>query len=510
MKSVVLGKIILLLMVPVFLWADVQVEVDKNALYKGDSVTYTISVTGSDIEFPEIDEIDGNPIESTGSSSNIRIINGNYEKTLSKSFTFTPQKSLEIPSYKVLVNGGVEETKPLKVKIVKPSQDKSAPVILDMKLSKTEVHVGEMVRFDLIFKKKPNVPVYKLDIEEPKFDNFWVKKIEGVKEGVEGEYTTQTHSYLLFAQKSGNFEIPAIAANVGQLSRQSRRGIDPFFSSAFGQQVRYTKIFSNALKLNVAPLPNGLELYGKFKIDAHVDKHSVGVNKPLNLTIKVKGIGNIDDVQKFDLEIPGAVIYANEPVIKSGMSGEQYGGTFEQKIVIIADHSYTIEPLKLHYYDKDQQKEVVVETKPIDIDVRGAVAPAPQIESLHGGKVTVAKQDHSAPKTVRVVEQNTSALIFAALIGFVTGLLFMWLWLKTRIERQPKIPTMTPIEKRIKNVKDDKALFELLLAYKQEGGLIAEVLGKLEENLYRGAHHSIDKKRLMAYFRGEEREVELP
>jgi len=158
---------------------------------------------------------------------------------------FTPKDSLEIPSYKVLVNGGVEMTKPITVKVVEPSQDKSAPVVLDIRLSKESAHVGELVRFDLVFKQKPNVPVYKLDIEEPQFEDFWVKKMAGSEDGVEGEYTTKTYRYSLFAQRSGKLSITSVTANVGQLAQQRRRGLDPFFDSAFGQKLRYTKVFSN-------------------------------------------------------------------------------------------------------------------------------------------------------------------------------------------------------------------------------------------------------------------------
>ena len=499
-----------LLLLPLFLWANVDVHVDKNALYRGDSVTYTISATGSDIEFPNIDTIGGYAIEARGRSSNIKIVNGNFEKTVSKSFRFSPRESVEIPSYKVLVSGGVEKTKPLKVEIVEPTQDKSAPVVLDIKLSKEKVHVGEMVEFDLVFKKKPNVPVYKLDIEEPKFEDFWVKKLDGVIEGVEGEYTTQTHRYLLFAQKSGELSIPSITANIGQLSRQNRRGIDPFFNSAFGQQLRYTKVFSNALSVEVEALPNGLELYGDFNIKAKVDKRSVLANKPLNLTLVVKGVGNIDDVQKFTLDIPGAIIYANEPVINSHVQDGKYGGTFEQKIVIIADSSYTIPPISLHYFDSTTQQERVITTEAIAIDVTGGVATVSHVETLDDGKVAVAETSTQKAKTVIVTKNDTKALLLAGLVGFGIGALFVWLFMQIRRERTSKEQVELPLEKRIAKCKSDKALFELLLPHKQESSAIAEVLVQLEENLYRGASHKVDTKKLISHMKGDVDSVELP
>ena len=513
MKRQMLGKVFAFLLLPVLLLADVKVSVDKNALYRGDSVTYTIAVTGSDIEFPTINEIDGNVVTQTSSSQNVTIINGDFQKTISKSYTFTPEKSLEIPSYKVLVDGGVETTEPLQVKLVEPSQDKSAPVVLDIRLSKDKVHVGEVVQFDLIFKKKPNVPVYKLDIDEPKFEDFWVKAIDDVKEGVEGEYTTQTYSYLLFAQRSGTLKIPSVMAKVGQLSKQSRRGLDPFFNSAFGQQVRYTKLFSNALTLEVEPLPAGLELYGDFDIKARVDRKTVLANKPVNLTISVAGNGNIDDVQKFNLEIPGAVIYANEPTVKSAVSNGEYGGRFEQKIVIIAEGSYTIPSFEVRYFDKATQQEKVKKTDPIEVTVTGGSAMVTKTSHPGESKIELAEGiENLNTKKTSTTEQATHdwyELLYAGLVGFVVGGLFVWLLSLSRKERPQKRDVITPMQTRIKKAKDDKQLFELLLPYKKESSIIAEALKELEDNLYHGASHKVDKKAVIQYFKADDTEVEL-
>ena len=492
-----------------FLLAGVKATVDKNALYRGDSVTYTISVSGSDVEFPTITEIGGYAIESTAGSQNIRIVNGNFEKTVAKSYTFVPYSSVEIPSYKVLVNGGVDMTQPIEIKIVEPSQDKTAPIVLDINLSKSKVHVGEVVRFNMTFKKKPNIPVYKLDIEEPKFEDFWVKKVDGVKEGVDGEYTTQTYTYLLFAQKSGELKIPAITANVGQVSRQNRRGVDPFFNSAFGQQVRYTKVFSNELTLEVDALPNGLELYGDFDIKVDVDKTSVLANKPLNLTISVDGIGNIDDVQKFELAIPEVVTYANEPVIKSGVKNNAYFGHFEEKIVIIADGSYTIPSFSIHYFDKNTQQERVKQSEPIEIMVTGGVAKVTKLQTTPLDEEVIPSKEETTSSVQISHNRNWLELLMAVGLGFGLGALLVWFMMRSSDGKDSNEPIVVPMEKRIKKAKDDRALFELLLPYKNMSKVIDKTLLQLEENLYKGGTHTIDTKALVAYFSGKDEKVEL-
>jgi len=506
-----LGRVAVLLLLPILLFAEVEVSVDKKAVYAGDNVTYTISVSGSDVEFPTITSIGGNPILSTSGSKNISIVNGKYRKTVSKSYLFTPRQSLQIPSYKVLVDGGVEMTKPVDIKIVKPTQDKTAPVVLDLRLSKEKARVGEAVRFDLVFKKKPDVRVDKLEIEEPAFEDFWVKKIDRVKQDVEGGYATETHSYLLFPQKNGTLKIPAILAKVGQYTQQ-RRGMDPFFDNAFGRSLRVSQVISNEASIEVEALPNGLELYGDFNIKAGVDKTTVPANKPVNLTISVDGVGNIDDVKKFSLDIPGAVIYANEPEIKSRVAGEAYLGSFEQKIVIIAESDYTIPPMTLRYFDRETQKEVVKKSGPIAVRVTGSAAKAASAQSGAAPKIEVAEviKERPAPEQAAPQERSWNELLYAGGVGFGVGALFAWLLVRSRSESVPKKRAESPVAQRVKKAKDDRELFELLLPYRNESASVDNALAQLEENLYRGAQNRVDKKVLAAYFDGEAEEVELP
>ncbi len=510
MKRQPLGRIVLLLLLPFILFAGVDVNVDKRALYEGDQVTYTISVSGSDVEFPMITSIEGNPVLSTSGSKNISIINGKYQTTVSKSYTFRPKASLEIPSYKVLVDGGVEMTRTIKVNIVQPSQEKSAPVVLDLRLSKKSAHVGEAVRFDLVFKKKPGVTVDKLEIEEPKFEDFWVKKIDGVQQGVEGEYATETHSYLLFPQKSGTLNIPPVLAKVGQYV-QSRRGFDPFFDNAFGRNLRVSQVVSNGSSLEVEVLPDDLELYGDFNIKTEVDKTTVAANKPLNLTISIDGVGNIDDIQKYSLDVAGAVIYANEPKIKARVVGEDYLGSFEQKIVIIADGSYTIPSFTLRYVDRESQKEVVKKSEPIAIEVTGGVAKTAVPTSPSKSKIEVAEtiKEKPVPQTPAVQENDWRELLYAAAVGFLIGGLFTWLMMRSRSERDPQKDVVKPIAQQIKKAKNDRELFELLLPYKKESDVVDKALLQLEENLYQGAKNSVNTKALIRYFNGEISECEL-
>jgi len=305
-----LGKIFLILFLTVNSVADVKVSVSSPTIYKGDTVNFIITADGEDITFPQIDEIEKNHIMGTSSSQSINMINGDITRTTSKTYSFRAEASLTIPSFTVIADGKSYQTKTIEVSVLKPkaSQD-GADFVLEMSLDKQKAYVGEGVDLSITFKRKINARAEKLQLGEPELENFWVKKIEKVEEGREGDYIFQKIHYLIFPQKSGAFTIPTIEALVGK--RVNRRGNGSFFNDPFfgslTQQLSWQKVFSNEPSLEVTPLPNGLELYGNYQIEAHVDKQEVQANRPVNLTISVKGEGNIDDIKKFDISINNTI-----------------------------------------------------------------------------------------------------------------------------------------------------------------------------------------------------------
>ena len=499
-----LGKIFIIAIIfAINLFANVTAHVDTPAIYKGDSINLTISAEGNDIKFPEIDEIDSNPINGTSSSQSTTIINGSMSKTVSKTYSFSPQKSLTIPSYNVEVDGKNYKTKEIKVSVLKPTASKAGSnFIVQMSADKKEVHVGENINLTISFKQKLNAHAQKLQLGEPKLENFWVKKVDNVEKSNEGDYIVQKIHYILFPQKAGKYTIPAIQASIGTQSQRRRnsRFNDPFFDdpffSSFTRELSWQKIFSNELNINVKPLPNNLELFGDYEIKASVDKREVQANKPINLTITVRGKGNIDDIKKFNLDIENAIIYADEPKITSNIYNNIYQGEFTQKIAIIADRNFTIEPIKLEYFDKETNQTKTIETKPIDIVVKGGskVEKEPTIELSKD--IQTPKIETPIQKVVVDGEKSYIKYLFLA-IGTLFGILLSYIFNRFKNRDQK---TESDIIKAIKKAKNDRQLFDLLLPYSNRDKLISNTLNKLEENLYKNSTHKIDKDELMDFF----------
>ena len=498
MKKKILGSITLLLLT-INLFANVDVSLSSPAVYRGDIVNYTISADGTNIDFPKIREIDKYPIIGTSSAQSINIINGTTTRTISKTYSFRPDKSLTIPSFSVKVDGKEYKTKELKVEVLKPQASRyGEPFILEMRLNKKEAFVGEPIELTISFKRKLNAHLDKLQLSEPKLDNFWVKKVDRVENGSEKDYIFEKRYYQIFPQKAGEFKIPPIEALIGIVQNSGGAFNDPFFSS-FIQDLDWHKIYSNDLNLTVHPLPDNLELYGSYKIDARVDKTKVYANKPVNLTITIDGKGNIDDIKKFNPTIEGAIVYADEPKISSRLINKTYQGTFTQKIAIIADSNFTIPSMELKYFDKDRKKVKTIKTKPIKIEVIGGDKSISKssIEVSPSSKIEAPKvQTITKTKIVKVKEKAYIKYIFLA-VGFILGAggVLSFYLIKNRVTKRE-----SDIVKAIKKAKSDRELFNILLPYTKKDKVISNALNRLEENIYKSGKNRIDREELMEVF----------
>jgi hypothetical protein len=505
-----LGKIIaLLLLLGLPLFAGVTASVDNPAVYRGDPVTLTLNATDGDVRFPTLTEIAGYPVEDSGTSRNVMIANGRTTRSVQQRLVFTPTADVTIPSVAVTVDGKTEHTLPIRVKVLDPkAAPAGAPIQLDMRLSKTQAYVGEPVELDLVFKYKPGTRIDDIRISEPKFEHFWIKRINTQPERSADEegYITQTYRYLLFAQQPGDLNIPAIFAQVGtKVKRQIQSPFnDPFFdNSIFGSQMQYKKIYSNPAALHALALPDGLDVYGTFTMDSDVDKTTVEANRPVNLHIHIEGNGNVEDIKKFEPHFEHAVVYANDPVTKGSIKNGAYYGTFDQTIAIIPDRDITIPPQAFRFFDSRTKKVSTLRTHPYFIKVTGAAAAAagnaPVVESAAVPEAPAATPERPVGSGSFNLYQALG--FFGA--GFVLGAALLWLPPRRRARKHADIS----MHARLKAAKKERELFELLLPYKGRAAVIDETLDKLEANLYRGETRKIDRKALLAYFDKKEEEI---
>ncbi|MDD3055845.1 MAG: BatD family protein [Aliarcobacter sp.] len=504
-----LGKIFILCAIFLSgLLADVKLTVNSPAIYAGEMASFTITSDGDDIKFPTINSIDSYNIEGTSSSSSTTIINGNYSRKISRTYSFSPTKDVTIPSFEIKADGKTYKTQEQKISVVQPSASKDGEnFVIEVKADKQEVKVGESINLTVLFKYKLDSKIDKLQINEPKLENFWIKKVNDVEKTSEKGYIVFKQKYLLFPQKSGEYNLSSLEADIGKIIKEkipNEMLDDPllrnsFFRDSFFDSVTnrltWQKIYSNALHISVKPLPNNLELFGDYSITSTVDKTIVDANQPVNLTISITGKGNIDDIQKYNLTIANVVSYADEPKIESTFQTDEYGGNFTQKIAFVAQSDYTIPKIELTYFNKDTNQVKTIYSDSINIKVinNNPNNSAVKIETSNNTPIVSNNSEISKMKE----ETNTNYIVLALIVLFVisASLLFFKKKKTTKVEKN--------IVQAIKKAKNDKELFELLLPYNKRNQIITDSLNKLEENLYKKTNHKIDRNKLIDFFENE-------
>ncbi|KAA0445292.1 MAG: protein BatD [Candidatus Thioglobus sp.] len=456
----IFGSLFLLISAPVF--AKATASVNQNWFYPGDKVTLTLSVSSNsdNVAFPTIKNIGGYSILFTGSPQKDyeNVVNGVPNIKTSKVYIFEPTKSLTIPAYNFSVNGKKQTTKPIKITLKKRSKSKSADdYVLEMTIDKPQFFFGDEANLTIAFKSKKTLPPkIRANVSLPRAKDLLFIQYGKAHQSADKKYNIHKLYFKVNANNFGTFNIPRVVANVGYLGGVSQ-----------GKVIPNKRLYSNPLKFKVLPLPDDLKVFGDFKIYARVDKTKVAQGKAVNLTLIIKGNGSFKDIEDFDFDIAGTTIYKDDALVNSK--------NWQQKFAIIGAKNFTIPSLSLDFFDKITKKKKHISTKPIFVQVK-------QNEQL-------IKATTKQPKIVI----DNKLKYYYLLAGVAIGLLIVVVFTAFKHKKPSKQPSLI---KQIKSTKSDKQLFDLLLPLDLPE--FEPVLHQLEQNLYRGATHKINKKAIIA------------
>jgi len=474
-----LGKILFFLFLPILVFAQVRASLDTVAVIKGDSATYTISASGNNIEFPQLSNIEGHKVIGTSTSTSINIINGNMKKVKTVQYTFIPSYTFTIPNYSIIVDGKEEQTEPLKIKVVQPTASNNGDDLqLILNLDKNESYVGEAINASIIFKYKVGSKLLDVNLQEFKIDHFWIKTIKSSKPYEQNGYVLLKQDYIIFPQLAGSYTIDKQLINVA--TREYRTNL-----------TRWKKVFSKEVNLKVKALPSNLSIQGDYTISASVDKQSTKANEAINLTISIKGSGNIDDIEEFKLNLDNEVVYSTKPTVDTYLQGGKYSGEFTQKLSIIADKDYTIPSISFKYFDIKTKSIKTIKTKPFDIKVKAsanAKSIAPVIQTANNNKDV--KTIQLPPKIIYKSEDGYIKYIFA-LVGLLLGVVITYFALKPKNKKEDT----AELNIKIKKAKNDKELYNILLPYSSNIKIV-NIIKQLEKNIYNKQNNIISKDEL--------------
>lgn len=411
--------IALFLLGGVLLAGNVKVQVTSTRVAKGQSVGVKLIAEGSRIQFPEIKEIGGVPVENLRRSSKLetRFVNGTFSSKKQKilSFEFYPQKTVTIPSFRVRVDGKTLQSDPVTVKVVEggaAAGGAAGGFSVQMHADKKELYVGEPLILTVDVVEPLNGSIVQMQYAPPEFKDFFVKPMGGENQRRQGKTTIHELNYLLIPNKAGKVTIPPAQVRVGL--KDLNAVSDPF--GIFGSPVKWYSIRSAPLTLTVKPLPVRADLIGNFVVRGTVDKREVPANKPVNYTLEISGEGSLEDLADPVFDIPGVTVYGDDAEVKSRFENGKLKSIYRKSYAFISDRDFTIPALTLTLFDPKSGKTKKISTQAIPIKVKGGVAAAaprtgrasqPGSSSVPAASVPLQRQSDVARKAT---DRNGSLL----------------------------------------------------------------------------------------------------
>ncbi|MCB0309272.1 MAG: BatD family protein, partial [Bdellovibrionales bacterium] len=214
----------------------VTLSVDQNTITLGESLSLQVKVAGSrDSTEPVISNMDNFEIESSGTSSQIQIINGTT--TVSKVFQYmaTPKKEgvFQIGPAVIEVSGVKFQSRAVNITVSKsPTHQKDAPYRVKAFVDNSSPFVHEQIVY--VFQFLTRVQLANAKLDAPKFSDFWKEDL-----GKEREYqmTDQGISwsvtevrYALFPNRAGILKIEPTVLSAAVVIRSNRQSLfDSFF-----------------------------------------------------------------------------------------------------------------------------------------------------------------------------------------------------------------------------------------------------------------------------------------
>ncbi len=462
-----LGKILIFIFLVQYpLLAKIVASVDSSDVERGEMVTYEIMLNGDNIVRPTIATLCGEKVISTGTQTSIQMINGIMTKSYIFSYKFLPQKSCVIKPIEVEIDSKMVKTNSVHVKVSEQKITKDTPFVLTLQSDKKEVYVGEPFEMKLLFKQRNDAEAIDSEFIAPNFNGFWVKDESKSKRYKKDGYTITEKIYKLAPQRVGELKISSAQMRIA--FRTHTR--DPW--AGIISRIKWKSYYSNELSLDVKALPNGLNLVGDFKISAEIDKNTIKANEAVNVTIKVMGEGNLEDVKSFKPILDGVSVFDEKIKVVDGV--------LTQKMAFVSDGDFTIPPFSLKFFNPETKEIKTIQTKAFHIRVKNS---KPKQETLNIQKAKVQKQE----STKSTINSCNVSILYGSVIFFLGMVIGMFLSLLKPFQKSKKIKPL--------DMKDEKLLFIKLLPYKDDLQ-VAEILEIIETNFYADTKTIIDKKRL--------------
>ncbi|HVA67513.1 MAG TPA: BatD family protein [Elusimicrobiota bacterium] len=401
---------LLLASVPAALRAQISInaQVDRSQVALNGQITLTVDVSGASSSLPEphIPSLPDFSVYSSGRSQSISIVNGKISSSIDYTYVLVPRfvgKGV-IPPITLSDNGRTVRTSPIAIEVLRsapaaepprtappPSaaQTQEVPGAPDFfvtaQLDKKKVYVDEQATLTVKFYNSAALagnPQY----TPPDLSGFMKEDLPPIRrESAQFRgrmYDVSVIKTAIFPERDGRLVIGPASVRCPVAGQ----GMDPFSPNFFNQvfnmnfgAAQMKTVSTNALKLAVLPLPtagqpqNFSGAVGHFSISDSLDKSKTQVGGALNLTVTVKGQGNLRAMS--DLQMPALANFRTYETVSSlnlDKKNDIVEGSKVYKTVLIPRVSGTlsIPPIAFAYFDPARGAYETIRTKPLSVGVK--------------------------------------------------------------------------------------------------------------------------------------------
>ena len=393
-----------------------QATVSENRIFIGEQFTVTIEVTGStmrDVSLPVLPSISGvGVLSSTPSrSTSISIVNG--RTTTSTSYTFSliarERGTFTIPPITIEIDGETRSTNPIQIEIIErgnlsQSDGRQLPdIFLEVEVDDENPVPGQQIIAALVLYFKQGVEITSFQPSAGwRTDGFWKEELQNIRQpqaesvilnGVRYRKAVLMR-YALFPSRSGTLSLSEFPLNVGIRTQPTRN--DPFGSFfGSGTNQRRVSVESEPIELNVRPLPAivnavSLNAVGDLQIDRRLNTSDVITGETIELTTRVRGVGNIPLIRRPQYNFPDGIDFytpqENSNIERRGLqiSGEK---TFTELIVARAPGTYTIPEERVAVFEPGSNRYRYITLPEIRFEARPSMAQQLSSTQLSSGRL---------------------------------------------------------------------------------------------------------------------------
>ena len=342
--------------------ADIQVSVDRNPVGLNQSFKLIFTANDDPDAEPDFSPLDESlEILNQQRSSNSSWVNGQSNRSEQWILNVLAKQrgELMIPA----IAFGADRSKPLKIQVIdEPKTPQSQDeVFLQVEATPEKPYVQSQVIYTLkLFRR---VQITQASLGEPEIRDALVEKL-----GEDSTYATQINGvdywiterkYAIFPQQSGVLTIAPLTLTAEVVNSQR-----PSFNGFFSRQLTETRrVSSNAISLNVLPIPSGIS--GDNWLSAETlsleDTWSnqtleIKVGEPLTRTVRlaVKGatVGQLPELVGQN-PLDGIKIYPDQPLLKEDKPSDGLSALREEKIAYIPSKAgdYLLPPIDIVWFN---------------------------------------------------------------------------------------------------------------------------------------------------------------